>query len=274
MRILDYYDDHPISEDWVMRAVREQRHGVDGPLTAEDLFEFDQDHYGGLAAVDALAHRAGISAGSRVLDVCAGLGGPARFVATRRRCRVVALELHQGRAAGAHRLTRRVGLGREVFVVRADAQALPFAAESFDACLSQEALLHIEDKGQVLASCRRVLRFGGRLAFSDWIAHPRLDELERRRLRDWMAATTLQSLDGYRAMLSRTGFVDIAAEDVSPEWRSVLRARIETYGALRRDFVRRFGEERYARYAELNAFFVGLVERGKLGGGRFTATRR
>jgi ubiquinone/menaquinone biosynthesis C-methylase UbiE len=274
MRVLDYYDDHPISEEWVMRAVRERRHGLDAPLTADDLFEFDQDHYGGLAAIDTLASRAGIAAGSLVLDVCAGLGGPARFLATRRRCRVVALELHPGRAAGAGRLTRRVGLRRDVMVVRADAQTLPFAAERFDACISQEALLHIDDKPAVLAGCRRVLRAGGRLAFTDWIAHPRLGDLERRRLGDWMAATTLQSLDGYRAMLARVGFTDIAAEDVSPEWRGILGTRLERYRALRRDFVRRFGEDRYARYAELYAFFVGLVEGGKLGGGRFTATRR
>src|SRR6059058_3047446 len=50
------------------------RGGIDGTLTADDLFPFDQDHYGGLGAVDALARRAGISACSRVLDICAGLG--------------------------------------------------------------------------------------------------------------------------------------------------------------------------------------------------------
>jgi ubiquinone/menaquinone biosynthesis C-methylase UbiE len=274
MRALDFYDDHPISEEWVIRAVRERRHGVDGPLTADDLFEFDQDHYGGLAAVDTLARRAGIGRGSRVLDLCAGLGGPARFLATRRRCRVVALELHPGRSAGASRLTRRVGLARDVVVVRADARTLPFAAGAFDACISQEALLHIDDKPTVLAGCHRVLRPGGRLAFTDWIAHPRLAELERRRLHEWMAATTLQSLDGYRAILGRVGFVEIEAEDVSPEWRGILETRLEMYRALRRDFVHRFGEDRYARYAELYAFFVGLVEDGKLGGGRLTATRR
>ena len=50
-------------------------------LTADDLFEFDQDHYGGIGAVDALARRAGVTDASRVLDVCAGLAGPARFLA-------------------------------------------------------------------------------------------------------------------------------------------------------------------------------------------------
>src|SRR5256714_9155265 len=172
MRILDFYDRHPISEGQVLDAVGRARGGIDGTLTADDLFPFDQDHYGGLGAVDALAGRAGIAATSRVLDICAGLGGPARFLASRRGCRVVGVELHAGRAAGMRRLSRLVGLGQAVHIVRGDATVLPFGAGRFDACVSQEALLHVADQAAVLAEARRVLVAGGRLGFSDWIAHP------------------------------------------------------------------------------------------------------
>lgn len=280
MRILDFYDRHPISESQVLDAVRRARGlsspgegGADGTLTADDLYPFDQDHYGGLGAVDALARRAGITPASRVLDICAGLGGPARFLASRRGCRVVGVELHPGRAAGMERLTRRVGLRHAVGVVRADATALPFGAARFDACLSQEALLHVADKAAVLAEARRVLLPGGRLAFSDWIAHAGLGDLERARLADWMAAVTLQSLDGYRALLGRAGFRGVEAEDLTDEWRAILRERLAMYRALREQTVRRLGEARYREYDALYAFFVGLVEAGKLGGGRFSATR-
>lgn len=272
MRLSDFYDRHPINEEQVLAALARRRGGAACPLTPDDLFEFDQDHYGGLAAVDALARLAGITRASRVLDVCAGLGGPARFLATRRGCRVVGLELNAGRAAGASRLTRRVGLATQVLVVRADAMALPFGAARFDACISQEALLHIADKGAVLAGCRRVLVPGGRLAFTDWIRRPGLGDGEERRLADWMAATTLQTLAGYRTLIGRAGFVAVQAEDVSDEWRRVLRHRLEMYRAMRRDTVARFGETRYTEYDQLYAFFVGLVEDGKLGGGRFSAT--
>ena len=80
-RVSDFYDHHPINATRVLEALSRPGLGRPGPVTADDLFEFDQDHYGGLAAVDALARRAGIGSTSRVLDVCAGLGGPARFVA-------------------------------------------------------------------------------------------------------------------------------------------------------------------------------------------------
>ena len=269
----DFYDDHPISEAHVMAALRRRGLALKGRVAPEDLFDFDQDHYGGPAAVETLARRAGIGAGSRVLDVCAGLAGPARLLAHRRGCRVVGCELNHGRAAGGARLTRLVGLHTRIAMVRGDARRLPFASASFDACISQEGLLHIDDKAAVLAECHRVLAPGGRLAFTDWIAQPRLGERERERLRRWMAATTLQSLHGYRALLGRLGFAAIEAEDVSIEWRAVLRQRVAKFRATRAEAVGTLGEVRYAEYDQLFAFFVGLVEDGKLGGGRFAATR-
>jgi SAM-dependent methyltransferase len=270
MRVIDFYDRHPISEQQVLDAVRRARGG--GPLAADDLFPFDQDHYGGLAAVDALARRAGIGERSRVLDICAGLGGPARFLASRRGCRVVGVELNAGRALGMARLSRLVRLDGRVAVVRADATALPFAAGRFDACVSQEALLHIVDKAAVLAEARRVLVPGGRLAFSDWIAHPPLGDAERRRLEDWMAAVTLQSLASYRTLIGRAGFRAVECEDLSDQWRPILRERLVMYRAMRTEMTRRLGERRYREYDQLYTFFVGLVDAGKLGGGRFSGS--
>ena len=68
-RVREFYDHHPISEARVLAALARPGLGPPGPLTADDLFEFDQDHYGGLAAVDILARRAGVGATSRVLTI-------------------------------------------------------------------------------------------------------------------------------------------------------------------------------------------------------------
>jgi hypothetical protein len=87
-----------------------------------------------------------------------------------------------------------------------------------------------------------------------------------------MAATTLQSLDSYRVLLGRAGFGAVDGEDISDEWRPVLRARSERYRAERAEVVARFGAAWADEYERLFAFFVDLVERGKLGGGRFSGT--
>ena len=265
-----FYRRHPISEEQVLDALRRQ--GKDpAKLSPEDLYEWDQDHYGGLAAVEALTRRAGISADSHVLDVCAGLAGPARFIAARCAARVTCVDLSPKRAAGAKRLTALVGLDRLVRMVRADAQALPFPRSAFTAVISQEGLLHVPDKARVLDECARVLRTGGRLAFSDWVATPRLSLNERRRLEEWMAAVSIQTQDSYRRLLARAGFTGILAEDLSEEWMGVLRRRLEMFRGLRAQTVARLGPRRYEEYNQLYAFFVGLVESRKLGGGRFSA---
>ena len=269
--VVEFYNRHPISEGQVVDALRRQGKDLER-LQPEDLYELDQDHYGGLEAVEALARRARIDSASRVLDVCAGLAGPARFIARRWGARVTGIDLNAERAAGARRLTARVGLARLVRTVRGDAQSLPFEARVFTAVVSQEGLLHVPDKGRVLVECGRVLLSGGRIAFSDWIATPRLADRERQRLEEWMAAVTLQSIDGYRALLARAGFGAIDAEDLSAEWIGILRRRLEMYRGLRADTVARLGQARYDEYDQLYAFFVGLVEAGKLGGARFSAT--
>jgi demethylmenaquinone methyltransferase/2-methoxy-6-polyprenyl-1,4-benzoquinol methylase len=58
-------------------------------------------------------------------------------------------------------LARAAAKGLET--VEADAQALPFEDESFDALTMISMLHHVEDRGVALAEARRVLRIGGRL---------------------------------------------------------------------------------------------------------------
>ena len=65
--MVDFYEENPISEAQVRAALSRRGLASGARLTPEDLFELDQDHYGGPAAVETLARRAGIGAGSRVL---------------------------------------------------------------------------------------------------------------------------------------------------------------------------------------------------------------
>ena len=150
---------------------------------------------------------------------------------------------------------------------------MPFAQGAFDACVSQEAFLHIAAKPAVLAECHRVLVRDGRLAFTDWIAFPSLADRERQRLWEWMAATTLQTLDSYRGLLGRSGFTNVEAEDLSSEWRRIVRGRIELHRALARSEKRALGSQHFWNTTSSTRFFAELIEAGKLGGGRFTATR-
>ena len=113
---------------------------------------------------------------------------------------------------------------------------------------------------------------GGRIAFTDWIARPRLEDGERRRLREWTQATRIETIAGYRQMLGRAGFGAIHAEDVSEQWRAVVRGRLAEYVGMRREHMRDVGAGRYDAFLRVYGFFATLLETGKLGGGRFVAT--
>lgn len=114
---------------------------------------------------ERLADAADLRAGWRVLDVAAGSGNAA-IAAARLGCEVTGadyvpalLERARERAA-AERLP--------VTFVDGDAEALPFAAGSFDAVLSVVGSMFAPDHAQTAAEIARVCRPGGRVALASW----------------------------------------------------------------------------------------------------------
>ena len=270
--VLDFYSRHPISGEHILAKLRATRGHLDR-LRPEDLYAHDQDHYGGLPANDALAERAGIRPGDRVADFCAGLGGPARHLAHRYGAVVTGIELNPNRARGAQDLTRRVGLQDRVRVVRGDVMNAPLADGSMDAVVSQEAFLHVPDKAVALKEAFRILKPGGRLVFTDWIAHRPLAPDEAETMWRGLAAQSIQSFESYRDLLQRAGFAVGPADDLTGEWGAILDERFLMYRRLREETLRAglpAGDEAfYAAYGKL----VALVKARVLGGGRFMAAK-
>ena len=270
--VLAFYSRHPISRDQILAGVQARRGHLDG-LVPEDLFAFDQDHYGGLAVVDALAERAVIGSGSQVADFCAGLAGPARYLAHKYGAIVTCIELNPHRAPGAADLTRRVGLAQRVRIVCGDVMHVPLAAHTMDAVISQEALLHVPDKRAALSEAYRVLKRGGRLAFTDWAEHRRLHAADSESMWRGIAAQSVQSFDSYPKMLREIGFRHVAVEDLTADWGSILEERFAMYRKLREETARlgmaSGNDDFYRSYARL----VELVQERTLGGGRFTAEK-
>jgi ubiquinone/menaquinone biosynthesis C-methylase UbiE len=270
--VLAFYSRHPISHEQILAGAKSRRGHLEA-LTPEDLFPFDQDHYGGLSVVDALAQRARITPGSHVADFCAGLAGPARYLAHKYGAILTCVELNPRRAPGAADLTQRVGLAQRVRVVRGDVMRVPLATGCMDAVISQEALLHVPDKRAALAEAFRVLRPGGMLSFTDWAEHHPLAATDAESMWRGIAAQTVQSFSGYEGMLRDIGFRDVSSEDLTSDWGEILEERFRMYRALREETVKigtpSGDEDFYRSYARL----VALVQARTLGGGRFTARK-
>ena len=270
---IDFYDRHPISAQIILAKLEAARGTLDG-LQPEDLFAHDQDHYGGLAANDALALAARIGLGSEVVDLCAGLGGPARYLAHRYGADVTGIELTPARVAGAAELSRRVGLDSQVHVLEGNVMNLPLPDAGYDAVVSQEALLHVPDIARVFAEAYRVLRPGGRFAFTNWVVHGPLTDAQRQLLWDGMAAATLIGIDRHTELLRAAGFEVEAVEDETDAWGVILAERLRMYEKLRGEAEAAGTPSGHDDFYKSYVLFVDLVQRKAMGGARFTAVKR
>ncbi len=237
------------------------------------LREFDQDHYGGLPALDALANRAGISSEHYVVDLCSGLGGPARHLANTRGCRVLGVDLTASRHDAAIRLTTLARQSHRVQFVLADVRDVPFPDASFDAALSQEGFAHVPDKARLVAEAVRLVKPGGVVAFTDIVRRVTLAPEVAQRLYDEMAFNDIESAEGYVELLARNGCVSVAREDLSAEWTAILQDRLRMYRGMREATIAVHGADAFERYDAAYSHFVSLYTAGVLGGVRIVARR-
>lgn len=109
--------------------------------------------------------RSGVRRGHAVLDIAGGTGDlTAKFVErVGPTGRVVLADINASMLqVGRDRLMDR-GIGAQVEIVQADAQALPFPDNTFDCITIAFGLRNVTDKDAALASMTRVLKPGGRL---------------------------------------------------------------------------------------------------------------
>jgi MPBQ/MSBQ methyltransferase len=132
-----------------------------------DLRGTDQLHIGGRAATSRVATRAGIRAGTRVLDIGSGMGGVARHLAGELGATVHGVDLTPEFVAAAQSLTGRTGLSAQVEFTQGSALDLPLADGSFDAAMLIHVGMNVRDKDRLFAEAARVLRPGGVLAVYD-----------------------------------------------------------------------------------------------------------
>jgi sarcosine/dimethylglycine N-methyltransferase len=268
--VTQYYDTHPINEHEILSKVAAK--GIDvAAITENELKDFDQDHYGGYDATDRLASAGDIRRGHVVLDVCCGLGGPARWMAYKIGCRVTGLDLTQSRIDSATRLTARVELSHLVDFVQGDAMNMPLPDATFDRVYGQEAWVHIPDKARLLSECRRVIKPGGILAFTDIVSIAPLAPEEAAQMAAEMQFPSIVSAQQYLDLLEPSGFAVQRHEDLTPTWKDILVGRLEMYRSLKDTTIERFGQAHFEKWDRMYSAFVGLYVADKLGGTRIVA---
>jgi len=104
---------------------------------------------------------------TRVVDLGAGYGGAARWLARNKGCHVTCVNLSEIQNARNRELTAAAGLGDRIRVVDGSFEEIPSEDGAFDVVWSQDSLLHSGDRGRVLDEIDRVLKPRGQLVFTD-----------------------------------------------------------------------------------------------------------
>lgn len=136
----------------------------------EDLKGVDEFHIGGLEATEALLDPLGITAEMSALDVGSGIGGTARFIASRYGAYVHGVDLTPAFVDLANTLSAMCGLDHRCSCLQGSALSMPVSDASFDVATMIHVGMNIEDKPALFAEVARCLKPGGRFAVYDVMA--------------------------------------------------------------------------------------------------------
>ena len=116
-----------------------------------------------------LASAMAVSEGQQFADIACGQGGPGLFVARVTRAAVVGIDSSHFAVQVATATARRRGLGHAASFIVADAASTSLRTGSMDGAMSVDALQLMPHRDAVLAEVGRILKPGGRFAFSTWV---------------------------------------------------------------------------------------------------------
>jgi len=259
--------------DFTIADVNEIYEGPVGILW--EMLMGEQIHVGGVKETDILAKKAEISGASYILDVCSALGGPARHLAEKYRCKVIGLDATQKMIDEATKRTEIKGLSHLVEYRLGNALDMPFKADTFDVVWGQDAWCYITDKDKLIDESYRVLKNGGTTAFTDWLQVGNMTEKEWEDLNSFMAFPYMETLDGYEQIMKNAGYKIVEKEDLSKDfakhchiYQDILR------NELKSGIIEQYGEEMFEAADNGLAMWVNAADDGRVGRGRLIGKKQ
>ena len=171
---------------------------------------------------------------TKVLDIGAGYGGSARFLASTYGCHVTCLNISEIQNDYNRKLTKDAGLDHLIDVKYGNFEDLPEDDESYDVVWCQDAILHSARREQVVAEAARVLKPGGLMIFTDPMQADGTPQDVLQPILKRLDLPSLASPGFYRETFANLGFKELEFDELTRQLRNhyhnvgvALRARYD-----------------------------------------------
>jgi sarcosine/dimethylglycine N-methyltransferase len=166
--------------------------------------------------VATMADQVELSATDTVIDLGAGYGGSARYLATHHDCHITCLNVSEVQNTRNRTLNTQQNLAERIEVVHGDFENLPYGDASFTIVWSQDALLHSGDRSAVVAEAARVCTPDGTIVFTDPMQADDADESKLQPVLDRINLASLGSPNFYRQAAAQSGLEVRSFTDLTP----------------------------------------------------------
>ncbi|MEW6742509.1 MAG: methyltransferase domain-containing protein [Planctomycetota bacterium] len=258
-----------------LESVKQVYSGPEGDLW--ELIMGEQIHIGGFQSSMDLAERAGIHAGAKGVDFCCCNGAGMRFLVRFRNVDSMhGVDATRTVVERGRERCKAEGLADRIRFTLADATASGLPDGCADFVWGEDAWCYVMNKEKLISEAARLVRPGGRIAFTDWIEGEKgLSDAEAERFLQFMKFPNVQDRGGYERLLERKGCRVEVAEDTG---------RFAPYVDLYLDMVGKqltfdalkiigFDMEMLKAISKEMGFMQGLAHAGKIAQGVFVATK-
>ena len=185
-----------------------------------------------IRTTEALVRLCQINADSTVLDVGCGTGHTPCYLAKTYGCRVVGVDILEPMLEQAAHIAKRMKVEHLVEFRVADAQALPFEDNLFDAVICESVVAFPPDKQKTVNELARVTRPGGTVGMSEstWLKTPVPEAIQAWVTQDMSSHATLMDAEGWAALLEGAQLEDIAVETHALDVKREAIETIQRYG--------------------------------------------
>ncbi len=168
----------------------------------------------------------GLTPAMSMLDLSAGLGGPARAIAKAYGTYVTGLERSPERARRGMEMSAAANLAKRATIAQYNPENVELRAGGFDCILGRGATYSVVEKERLLRVVFQGLKQRGQFLLNEFTVDPALSD--RPELAAWMARESfppaLWTIDQYNDCLTSLGFDIRVVEDVTLDYRNMIAA--------------------------------------------------